>query len=80
MMPLYYLHVCNGTGFVEDQEGHELPDLAAAQREAVKGLRDILAADLKEGEIKMTSFIEVEDEARTLLITVTAEEVIKFTR
>jgi hypothetical protein len=46
----------------------------------VKGLRDILAADLKEGEIKMTSFIEVEDEARTLLITVTAEEVVKFTR
>jgi len=79
-MPLYYMHVCNGTGFVEDQEGHELPDLAAAQREAVKGLRDILAADLKEGEIKMTSFIEVEDEARTLLITVTAEEVVKFTR
>ena len=79
-MPLYYLHVCNGTGFVEDQEGHELPDLAAAQRVAVEGLRDILAADLKEGEIKMTSFIEVEDEARTLLITVTAEEVIKFTR
>ena len=79
-MPLYYMHVCNGTGFVEDQEGTELPDLAAAQREAVKGLRDILAADLKEGEIKMTSFIEVEDEARTLLVTVTAEEVVKIAR
>jgi len=35
-MPLFYLHVCNGNGFVADEEGQEFADLAAARAEAVR--------------------------------------------
>ena len=42
-MPLYYFHVRHGHGFVEDQEGIELPDVAAAYSEAVRSAVEFLA-------------------------------------
>lgn len=34
-MPRYYFHICNGSQDI-DEQGHELPDKAAAQREAAR--------------------------------------------
>jgi hypothetical protein len=34
-MPHFFFDLQNGMGFVPDVEGRDLPDLAAAQREAV---------------------------------------------
>jgi hypothetical protein len=45
-MPHFYLHVCNGNGFTEGEEGAELPDVEAARMRAVAGLRDLLASEL----------------------------------
>jgi hypothetical protein len=61
-MPRFYLHVCNGTGFLEDEEGVELSDVDAARAAAVAGARDLMASDVREGELDLASFIEVEDE------------------
>ena len=36
-MPLFFFHVCNGNGFVEDEEGRDLPDEAAARAIAIVG-------------------------------------------
>jgi hypothetical protein len=69
-MPRYYFHVCNGDGFTTDEDGQELPDIHAARATAITGLRDILASELKDGVLKMASFIEIEDENRALLMTV----------
>jgi hypothetical protein len=68
-MPHFYFHICNGTGFVEDEEGQELPDIAAARATAITSARDIMATDIRIGELDLASFIEVEDEDRQWLFT-----------
>jgi hypothetical protein len=78
-MPRFYMHVCNGNGFVEDEEGVELPDEAAARQKAIEAARDVMAGDLRKGELDLTSFIEVENEARLLLFTLPFTEAIKLT-
>jgi hypothetical protein len=75
-MPRFYFHICNGHGFVEDEEGVDLPDEAAARRNAVEAARDVMAGDLREGRLDLTSFIEVEDDAHRLLFTLTFAEAV----
>ena len=75
-MPRYYLHVCNGDGFTQDEEGFELPDVHAARTKAVRCLRDIMASELKDGVLKTASFIEIEDENHELLLTVPFSEAV----
>lgn len=79
-VPRFYFHVCNGNGFVEDEEGRDLPDREAARVEALAGARDIMAAELLNGEIDLGSFIEVEDESHLLLFTLTFEEAVNVVR
>ena len=69
-VPRFYFHVCNGSGFTEDDEGSELADLSEARANAIRGLRDIMASELKRGELNLGSFIEIEDEAHKLVMTV----------
>jgi hypothetical protein len=78
-MPRYYLHICNGSGSVEDEEGAELPNLEAARVKAVEGLRDIMASEMKRGEINLGSFIEIEDENRQLVMTVPFTDAVSVT-
>ncbi len=75
-MPRFYMHVCNGTGFVEDQEGVVLPDEATARAKAVEAARDVMAADLRAGELDLSSFIEVEDGDHRYLFTLTFSEAV----
>jgi hypothetical protein len=77
-MPRFFFHVCNGTGFVEDEEGRELPDLGAARAEALKGARSIMADDLHRGVLDLASFIEVEDERRTLIFTLNFGDLVEI--
>ncbi|MEA3040042.1 MAG: hypothetical protein QOE79_2555 [Sphingomonadales bacterium] len=76
-MPRFYFHICNGHGFIEDEEGVDLPDEPAARRNAVEAARDVMAGDLREGRLDLTSFIEVEDEAHRLLFTLTFAEAVR---
>jgi hypothetical protein len=75
-MPRFYLHLCNGAEFAEDDDGIDLPDTATARARAVEGLRDVLAGDLQSGQLNTASFIEVEDEQRQLIATVLFEEAV----
>ena len=75
-VPLYYMHISNGAGFVEDEEGRELADEDVARAEAILAARDIMASELRTGELDLSSFIEVEDESRTLLFTLTFAEAV----
>ena len=76
-MPRFYVHICNGSGFTEDREGQEFSDAEHAYREAVRGLRDLMAGDLSRGVINLGSFIEVENEARELFRTVDVSEAVR---
>jgi len=78
-MPLFFMHVCNGNGFVEDQEGVELADGDMARAKAVEAARDVMAGDLRKGELDLSSFIEVEDEGHNLLFTLHFSEAVKLT-
>jgi hypothetical protein len=69
-MPRFYLHLCNGNGFIEDDEGSEFPDASAARKAAIAGLRDVTAGEIARGDLNLGSFIEIEDESGTLLATV----------
>ncbi|TMJ20275.1 MAG: hypothetical protein E6G92_11155 [Alphaproteobacteria bacterium] len=61
-MPHYYFHVHNSIGFVEDEEGRDLPDRDVARQEAIKGIRSILSEDVLGGFIDLAGRIEVVEE------------------
>jgi hypothetical protein len=69
-MPQFFLHVSDGKLFAEDLEGAEFHDVEAARRAAIAGLRDVMADELKHGQINMASFVEIEDENNQLVMTV----------
>ncbi|MEA3011446.1 MAG: hypothetical protein QOJ91_3138 [Sphingomonadales bacterium] len=68
-MPRFFFHVCNGNGFTEDEEGRELLDEAAARFVALAGARDIMAEEMRAGQLDPASFIEVEDSQHRHLFT-----------
>ena len=78
-MPTFYFHVCDAHRFEEADEGLELPDADAARREAIRGLRDLLAGGVCAGEVNMAMFIEVEDASHQLLFTVSVEDAMQVT-
>jgi hypothetical protein len=69
-MPRYYLHVCDGREFREDEEGQDMPSVDAAIAEARLRLRAVLAQELSGGTLNMASFVEIDDEAQQLVTTI----------
>jgi hypothetical protein len=69
-MPCYHFNVQNGTGFVEDEEGRDLPDLDAVRSEALTGIRSILAEDVRRGFLDLRGRIEIVDEAGARVLIV----------
>ncbi len=61
-MPRYFFHMCNGTGFIEDEEGREVENAEAARRIAIKEARLVMADELRDGVMHLSSFIEVQEE------------------
>jgi hypothetical protein len=75
-MPLYFLHVFNRTGCSRDDEGLELPDVAAARVAAVEGIRSILRDEVAHGMIDFEGRVEIVDDAGTLVATVSYAEAV----
>lgn len=80
VMPRFYLHVCNGTGFIQDEEGQELPDLEAARAEAIKSARSIMASDVQRGMLDLSSFIEIENAEKQLVHTLCFGDAVDLTK
>jgi len=76
-VPRFYFHICNGNGFTEDREGKDLSNEEAARNEAILGLRDSGAGELRRGEMNLGSFIEVEDETHRLVMTVNFSDAVR---
>ncbi len=79
-MPRYRFNVDNSIGFVADEEGRELPDLAAARAEALKGVRSILAEDVLNGRLDLKGRLEVTDEAGEILATIGFADAVDISR
>lgn len=58
-MPRFYLHIRSGPDFIEDEEGMELPDLAAARKEAIRGARGLMSAEVLDGSLTLDQSIEI---------------------
>lgn len=77
-MPLFFMHLCNGDGFVEDETGTEHQDLAAARGNAVRSLRDVTADEARGGKIFAASFIEIEDDVHRHVATVSFADAVQI--
>jgi hypothetical protein len=75
-MPVFFFHLCNGNGFVEDEEGQELSDAPTARTKAVEAMRDLISGEVRNGTLNMSSFIEIEDDHHELIETVTFADAI----
>lgn len=60
-MPRYFFHV-HGDVIALDEEGVELPSLAAASLQAIRGARDLVAEQVKHGHFVLSYWIDVVDE------------------
>jgi len=75
-MARYYLNIRNGGGYVEDAEGQELPDLAAARLQAIEGVRSVLSEEARQGEIDLSGSIEIADQAGNILLVLPFSEAV----
>jgi hypothetical protein len=67
-MPRFYLHLHDGKSRVEDPEGSDLPDLAAARQEALASARQLWAAAIIAQDDLTSHHFEITDAAGTLLL------------
>ena len=79
-MPRFRFNLYNSTGFVEDEEGRELPDLAAARHEAMNDIRSILSEEITAGRVDLRGRLEIVDELAKLSSTVRFDEAVEIIR
>lgn len=77
-MSRYHFHLQNGGGFVEDEEGRELPGVEAARAEAVKDIRSIISEEVREGVVDLRGRLEVVDGDGTPVLTVVFSEAVEI--
>jgi hypothetical protein len=69
-MARFYFHLSQGDQLIIDDEGLDLPDFSAAQREALLGARELLAEAIKSGKPEVAEAFVIADEAGQELGTV----------
>ncbi|MDP1027239.1 hypothetical protein Q5H91_08450 [Sphingomonas sp. KR1UV-12] len=77
-MATYFFQWRCGTERVDDEDGRELPDLAAAVRAATGEMRGLIGQEATEGQIRLAQRIEIEDEAHRVVHRVVVRDVITF--
>jgi hypothetical protein len=60
-VPAFFLHISSGDDLTPDEEGMEFPDLAAAQEEALRGARNLMAAEVESGLLRLDQAILIDD-------------------
>jgi hypothetical protein len=74
-VPRFFFNVYDDV-IAEDEEGVELPNLAAANLQALRGARDLISEQVKHGYMVLSHWIEVFDEHGEKVLTVTFREAI----
>jgi hypothetical protein len=72
-MARFFFHL-HDDAIVRDEDGLELPDAAAAHREAVRNARALIADQALKGRVDLSHYLRVEDEeGREVLVLPFAE-------
>ncbi len=81
-MPRFFLHIDDGTQRIEDEEGSDLLDLAAAREEALGAARQLWAAAILAGQDIAARGFVITDGNGTVMDTVDMDEALpeKLTR
>ena len=74
-MPRFFFNLHNHL-WIEDSEGKDLTDAAAAREQAVRHARDIMSDEVKDGRLVLTDAIEVVDERRDRVLTLAFRDAI----
>ena len=74
-MPRYYFHVYDDI-IAHDEEGLELPNLAAARLNALRGARSLIADQVSRGYFVLSHWIDVVDEKGESVLTVTFRDAV----
>ena len=64
-MPIFYFDLVDCGGLTADLSGMELPDAAAARDMAIKGARDIMALEVRDGHLNLDCTYVIFDSRRT---------------
>lgn len=67
-MPRFYFHLFNDVTSM-DKEGAELPDEAAASRQAIANAREMAAHSVREGHLVLSHRIDVADQSGDTIAT-----------
>ena len=74
-MPRFHFHVYNDL-VAMDEEGVELPDMAAAREHAIEGARALMGESIMQGRLRLQDRIEVADPDGRVLMTIPFPEVV----
>jgi hypothetical protein len=74
-VPRYFFHVYDDV-IAKDEEGAELPNLAAARLNALVGARDLIAEQVRHGYIVLSHWIDVVDEQGEAVLTIAFRDAI----
>lgn len=77
-MPRFYFHLHNQIGEVPDEEGEDLPDLAAARARAIENIRSIMAGEIAEGRLDLRGSIDIADSGGAVVATVRFPEAVEL--
>lgn len=67
-MPRFFFNIYDDSITVDDH-GVELADVAAARAEAMRGARELICEQVREGRLNLRHRIEIEDEDRRPVVT-----------
>jgi hypothetical protein len=76
-MPRYFFHIYNDV-IAEDEEGAELPDMAAAREHAICGARSLMAEEVVAGRLCLHHRIEVADEQGRVVMKIPFRELVNI--
>jgi hypothetical protein len=74
-VPRYFFHVYDDV-IAQDEEGAELPNLAAARLKAFIGARSLIAEQVQRGYFVLSHWIDVVDEQGEKVLTVTFRDAV----
>jgi hypothetical protein len=78
-VPRYFFHIYDDV-IVEDDEGMELADVAAARREATAGIREMMCDQVRNGRLVLHHRIEVKDAAGDAVFTIVFADAVTIQR
>lgn len=77
-MPLFFFNVVVGSSIMIDEDGTELPSVAAAREEALKDARGMMGDAVRQGQDISARTIEICDDAGSILEIVSFGDAIKI--